>query len=75
MTLGKYRYPYNLLIGDKSIEIETTQDSWRYIGSGSVFQAPRSNHAEKRVPVCIKRLVPWDLMISLYKAYVLPHLE
>ena len=53
MTLGKSQYPYNLFIGDKpadkSIEIEPTQDSWRYIGSGFVFQAPRYNHAEKSV--------------------------
>ena len=50
MTLGKSQYPYNLVIGDKSIEIKPTlKDSWRYIGSGLVFQAPRGNHAEKNV--------------------------
>ena len=47
----------------------------------SFKRAPRGNHAEKSVYAKIaalrriKRLVPPDVMISLYKAYVLPHLE
>ena len=41
---------------------------------------PLGNHAEKTYAKIaalrrIKRLVPSDVMISLYKAYVLPHLE
>ena len=50
MTMGKSQYPYNLFIGDKSIEIEP---SLKILGvtleSGFVFQAPRGNHAEKSV--------------------------
>ena len=83
MTLGKSQYPYNLFIGDKSIEIEPTL---KILGVTldrdlSFKRAPRGNHAEKSVYAKIaalwriKRLVPSDVVISLYKAYVLQHLE
>ena len=50
MTLGKSQYPYNLFIGDKSIEIEPTLKILGVtLDRGFVFQAPRGNHAVKSV--------------------------
>ena len=50
--------------------MNNSQDSWRYIGSGFVFQAPRCNHAEKAYAKIaalrrIKRLVTSDVMIIM----------
>ena len=84
MTLWKSQYPYNLFIGDKSIEIEPTL---KVLGvTGVTFDRDLSfkphvaitlKKASAKIAALwrIKRLVPSDIMISLYKAYVLPHLE
>ena len=84
MTLGKSQYPYNLFIGDKSIEIEPTL---KILGvTGVTFDRDLSfkphvaimlKKAYAKIAALwrIKRLVPSDILISLYKAYVLPHLE
>ena len=81
MTLGKSQYPYNLFIGDKSIEIEPTLKilgvtldrdlSFKHHLAFMLKKAYAKIAALRR----IKRLVPSDVMISLYKAYVLTHLE
>ena len=81
MTLGKSQYPYNLFIGDKSIEIEPTLKilgvtldrdlSFKHHLAFMLKKAYAKIAALRR----IKRLVPSDVMISLYKAYGLPHLE
>ena len=81
MTLGKSQCQYNLYTGDKSIEIEPTlkilgvtldQDlSFKPHVAIMLEKAYAKIAALRR----IKRLVPSDVMISLYKAYVLPHLE
>ena len=70
MTLGKSQYPYNLFIGDKSIEIEPTLKIL-----GVTLDRDLSFKPHVAIMLRIQRLVPSDVMISLYKAYVLPHLE
>ena len=84
MTLGKSQYPYNLFIGDKSIEIEPTLKilgvTLHWIGiclSSPTWHAIMLNKAYAKIAALrkMKRLVPSDVMIYLYKAYVLPHLE
>ena len=81
MTLGKSQYPYNLYIGDKSIEIEPTLKILGITLDQDLSFKPHMAIMLKKVYAKIaalwriKRLVPSDVMISLYKAYVLPHLE
>ena len=80
MTLGKSQYPYNLYIGDKSIEIKPT---FKILGvtldqdlSFKPHVAIMLQKAYAKIAALrrVKRLVPSDVMISLYKVYVLPHL-
>ena len=81
MTLGKSQYPYNLFIGDKSIEIEPTLKILGVTLDRDLSFKPhvaimlKKAYAKIAALRRIKRLVPSDVMISLYKAYVLPHLE
>ena len=81
MTLGKSRYPYNLFIGDKSIEIEPTLKILGITLDRDLSFKPhvaimlKKAYAKIAALRRIKRLVPSDDMISLYKAYVLPRLE
>ena len=81
MTLRKSQYPYNLYIGDKSIEIEP---NLKILGITLDQDLSFKPHVAIRLKIAyakvaalrrIKHLVPSDVMISLYKAYVLPHLE
>ena len=81
MTLGKSQYPYNLYISDKSIEIEQTLKILGVTLDQDLSFKPhvaimlKKAYAKIAALQRIKRLVPSDVMISLYKAYVLPHLE
>jgi len=81
MTLGKSQYPYNLFIGDKSIEIEPTLKILGVTLDRDLSFKPhvaimlKKAYAKIAALRRIKRLVLSDVMISLYKAYVLPHLE
>ena len=81
MTLGKSQYPYNLFIGDKSIEIESTLKILGVTLDRDFSFKPhvaimlKKTYAKIAALRRIKRLVPSDVIISLYKAYVLPHLE
>ena len=76
MTLGKSQYPYNIFIGDKSIEIKSTLKMDRDLSfKPHVAIMPKKAYAKIAALQRIKRLVPSDVIISLYKAYVLPHLE
>ena len=81
MTLGKSQYPYNLFIGDKSIETEPTLKILGVTLDRDLSFKPhvaimlKKAYAKIAALRRIKRLVPSDVMISLYKAYVLPHLE
>ena len=81
MTLGKSQYPYNLFIGDKSIEIEPTLKILGVILDRDLSFKPhvaiklKKTYAKIAALRRIKRLVPSDVIISLYKAYVLPHIE
>ena len=81
MTLGKSQYPYNLFIGDTSIEIEPTLKILGVTLDRDLSFKPhvaimlKKAYAKIAALRRIKRLVPSDVMISLYKAYVLPHLE
>lgn len=81
MTLGKSQYTYNLFVGDKFIKIEPTI---KILGitldrdlSFKPYVATTLKKAYAKIAALrrIKRLVAIDIMISLYKAYVLPHLE
>ena len=81
MTFGKSQCPYNLYTGDKSFETEPTV---RILGvtlhqdlsfKRHVAIMLKKAYAKIAALRRIKRLVPSDVMISLYKAYVLPHLE
>ena len=81
MTLGKSQYPYNLFIGDKSIEIEPTLKILGVTLDRDLSFKPhvaillKKPHAKIAALWRIKRLAPSDVMICLYKAYLLPHLE
>ena len=81
MTLGKSQYPYNLFIGDKSIEIEPTLKILGVTLDRDLSLKPhvaimlKKAYAQIAALWRIKRLVPLDVMIFLYKAFVLPHLE
>ena len=81
MTLGKSQYPYNLFIGNTSIEIEPTLKILGVTLDQDLSFKPhvaimlKKAYAKIAALQRIKRLVPLDTMISLYKAYVLPHLE
>ena len=81
MTLGKSQYPYNLFIGDKSIEIEPTLKILGVTLDRDLSFKPhvaimlKKAYAKIAALRRIKRLVPSDVMISLYKAYVLSQLE
>ena len=81
MTLGKSQYPYNLYIGDKSIEIEPTLKILGVTLDQDLSFKPhvavmlKKEYAKIAALWRIKRLVPLDVMISLCKAYVLLHLE
>ena len=77
MTLGKSQYRCNLFIGDKSIE---TEPALKILG----VTLDRDLSFKPHVAIMLKkayakiaalRLDPSDVMISLYKSYVLPHLE
>ena len=77
MRLGKSQYSYNIFIDDKSIEIKPTL---KILGvtldrdlSFTPHPAIMLKKAYAKIPTLrrIRRLVT----ISLYKAYVLPHLD
>ena len=80
-TLEKSQYPYNLFISDKSIEIEPTLKILGVtLDRGLSFKSHvaimlKNAYAKIAAPRMIKRLVPLDVIISLYKAYMLPHLK
>ena len=81
MTLGKSQYLYNLFIGDKSIKIEPTLKILGVTLDRDLSFKPhvaimlKKAYAKIAALRRIKRLVPSDVMISLYKAYVLSQLE
>ena len=81
MTLGKSRYTYNFLVGDKTIEIEPTLKILgvtldRICLLGPTLQSGLKRAYAMMAALCrIKRLVLSGVMISLYKAYVLSHIE
>ena len=81
LTLGKSQYPYNRFIGDKSIEIEPTLKILGVTLDRDLSLKPhvaimlKKAYAQIAALWRIKRLVPLDVMIFLYKAFVLPHLE
>ena len=77
MTLGKSQYRCNLFIAVKSIETEPTLKIL-------VVTLDRDSSFKPHVAIMLKkayakiaalRLDPSDVTISLYKSYVLPHLE
>jgi len=81
MTLGKSQYTYNFLVGDKSIKIEPTLKILGVTLDRDLSFRPhvtimlKKAHAMIAALHRIKRLITSDVMISLYKAYVLPHIE
>lgn len=81
MTLGKSQYPYNILIGDRSIENEPTLKILGVTLDRDLSFKPHATIMLKKVYAKIaslrriKPLVTSDVMISLYKAYVLLQLE
>ena len=81
ITLGKSQYLYNLFIGDKSIEIEPTLRilgvtlDWDLSFKPHVASMLKKAYAKIAALRRIKRLVPSDVTISLYKAYVLSQLK
>ena len=77
MTLGKSQYPYNLFIGDRSIEIEPTLKILGVtLDRGLSFKPHVAIMLKKAyAKIAALRRINSDVMISLYKAYVLPHLE
>ena len=81
MTLGKSQHTYNFLVGDKTIEIEPTLKIFGVTLDRDLSFNPHVTIMLKKAYAMItalhriKRLVPSDVMISLYKGYVLPHIE
>ena len=75
MRLGKSQYPYNIFIGDKSIEIKPTLKILGVTLDRDLSFKPHVAIMLKKVCAKIRSLVTSEVMISLYKAYVLPHLE
>ena len=81
MTLGKSQHTYNFLVGDKTIEIEPTLKILGVTLDRDLSFKPHVTIMLKKAYAMIaalrriKRLVSSDVMISLYKAYVLPHIE
>ena len=81
MRLGKSQYPYNIFIGDKSIEIKPTLKILGVTLDRDLSFKPHVvimlKKAYAKIPTLrmIRSLVTSEVMISLYKAYVLPHLE
>ena len=81
MTLGSSQYTYNFLVDDLSIVIEPTFKILgvtldRYLSfKPHVTIMLKKAYAMIAALRRIKRLVPSNTMISLYKAYVLPHIE
>ena len=80
MTLGKSQHTYNFLVGDKTIEIEPTLKILGVTLDRDLSFKPHVTIMLKNAYAMIaalrriKHLVPSDLMISLYKGYVLPHM-
>ena len=81
MRLGKSQYPYNIFIGGKSIEITPTLKILGVTLDRDLSFKPHVAIMLKKgcakIPTLrmIRSLVTSEVMISLYKAYVLPHLE
>ena len=81
MRLGKSQYSYNIFIGDKSIEIKPTLKILDVTLDRDLSFKPHAaimlKKAYVKIPTLrrIRCLVTSEVMISLYKAYVLPHLE
>ena len=81
MTLGSSQYTYNFLVDDLSIVIEPTLKNLGVTLDRDLSFKPHVTIMLKKAYAMIaalrriKRLVPSNTMISLYKAYVLPHIE
>ena len=81
MRLGKSQYSYNIFIGDKSIEIKPTLKILGVTLDRDLSFKPHAaimlKKAYAKIPTLrrIRRLVTSEVMISLYEAYVLPHLD
>ena len=81
MRLGKTQYSYNIFFDDKSIEIKLTLKILGVALDRDLSFKPHAaimlKKAYAKIPTLrrIRRLVTSEVMISLYKAHVLPHLE
>ena len=81
MTLGSSQYTYNFLFDDLSIVIEPTLKILGVTLDRDLSFKPHVTIMLKKAYAMIaalrriKRLVPSNTMISLYKAYLLPHIE
>ena len=81
MVMGKTDYHYDLKICDTSIQIETalkilgvTLDK-RLSHEHHIKEILRKVYAKVAALRGIKRLIPVEVAVTLYKAYILPHLE
>ena len=81
MVIGPSEYKYNFKLDDSEIKLT---DSLRILGVTFDRKLKFKDHiAEQTKKACAKasalrrlrRFIPQDVMIRLYKAYVLPHLE
>ena len=81
IDVGEWSCQWKLFIDDMSIEIEPTLKILGVPLDRNLSFRPheaimlKKAHAKIAAIRRIKRLVPSDVMISLYKADVLPHLE
>ena len=73
MRLGKSQYSYNIFIDDKSIEIKPTLKILGVTLDRDLSFTPHPAYAKIPTLRRIRRLVTTEVMICLYKAYVLPH--
>ena len=81
MILGKSKYINNLSVGDQSIETEPALEILGITLDKNLTYKPHVDITVKKAYAKIaalrriKHLVPSNKMITLYKAYVLPHFE
>lgn len=81
MTMGRSTYTYDLRACNKPIKIETTLKILGVTLDRNLTFKPHIKETLKKgfakiAALCrIKHFVPTDVMLRLYKAYVLPHFE
>ena len=82
MVMRKTDYDYDLKVGDTSIQIATalkilgvTLDKRLTYEHHNIKEMLKKVYAKVAALRGIKRVIPVEVAVKLYKAYILPHLE